>query len=522
MKRADIVCASFWESLSLHSENIINAVDQVVDSLGHPSWLSDSNAIAFKCNHALGLLGSGIESASNKSWLSFVVTEDRDIADRLWSDRGDSKEIRMMVHLSRIRKAPLLCELIATQLQNRKQDFFWLFQAIPQSEESVHGGALDQQITQLKSMLNITPAYGWYASAEGVLMWVGSRLASYLGIPETHALRIGQDIGNTWTSHLAFVHPEDHLGAVRDWEESLQASTPHETRFRIPGGDGVYRWFLVRAEPVFDQHGTVVLWIGINVDIDDFFRADEELRSSKERLARATQIAAVAEMSASIAHEMNQPLGAISANSHAAANWLVAHPPNLERARISIDRIVRDSKAAAEVVQKMRSLFRQEVPSKQSVNILSTAHQVLTLLESEIRNRAFHIEVEVANSIPAVLADAVQIQQVLINLITNAMDAMAFNEKRIIKLRASLQQEAVQIGIWDQGGGVADVEKIFETFFTTKDKGMGIGLAVSRSIIEAHGGTLSVRNHDQGGAEFMLSLPTVKEYGDAKVVGQCH
>lgn len=494
----------------MQRENISNTVDVVVDSLGHPSWLSDDSAIAFKCNDSLHGLRPDLDCDSTTSWLSFIATEDRDVAVRLWSNRGVSTEIRMRVHLARKRKAPLLCEIVANRLKDSDQNPLWLFQAIPQREEAANGDELDQQITQLKGMLNFTPAYGWYASAAGVLMWVGSRLASYLGIPETHALRIGQDIGNTWMSHLEFVHPDDHAGAVKDWAESLHAGTPHETRFRIPGANGIYRWFLIRAEPVFDRQGNVALWIGINVDIDDFLRADEELRSSKERLSRATQIAAVSEMSASIAHEINQPLGAIAANSHAASTWLAANPPNLDRARVSIDRIVRDSKAAAEVVQKMRSLFRQQAPSKQPVDILATALQVVALLDSEIRKRAFRVELHVAEGMPSVLADAVQIQQVLINLITNAMDAMAANETRIVKLRASLLEEFLQIGVWDQGGGVPDVEKIFETFFTTKEKGMGIGLAVSRSIAEAHGGTLSVTNHGQGGAEFMLCLPTVQ------------
>lgn len=495
----------------MQRENISNAVDLVVDSLGHPSWLSDAGAIAFKCNDSLHGLRPDLDCNSNRSWLSFIATEDRDVAERHWSDRGLSTQIRMRVHLARTRKAPLLCELVANRLQASGHGAHWLFQALPQREETANGDELEQQITQLKGMLNFTPAYGWYASASGVLMWVGSRLASYLGIPETHALRIGQDIGNTWMSHLEFVHPDDHAGAVKDWAESLRTSTPHETRFRIPGANGIYRWFLIRAEPVFDRQGNVALWIGINVDIDDFLRADEELRSSKERLARATQIAAVSEMSASIAHEINQPLGAIAANSHAASTWLTANPPNLDRARVSIERIVRDSRAAAEVVQKMRSLFRKQAPSKQPVDILATAHQVVALLDSEIRKRAFRIELHIADGMPSVLVDAVQLQQVLINLITNAMDAMAGNEKRIVKLRALLREESVQIGVWDQGGGVADVERIFETFFTTKEKGMGIGLAVSRSIIEAHGGTLTVTNHNQGGAEFILCLPIPEE-----------
>jgi C4-dicarboxylate-specific signal transduction histidine kinase len=361
----------------------------------------------------------------------------------------------------------------------------------------------------IQAMLNCVPAYSWYASAKGAWIWVNARTSAYLGLPEMHPLCCGEDIGNDWKSHLALLHPDDRATALSSWEESLHASSRHEIRARIRAADETYRWFLLRAEPLRDSEGNVLLWLGINIDIDDQLRADEELRILKERLVRSTQIAAAAAMSASIAHEINQPLGAIVANAHAASTWLTASPPNISRMRIIIDRILRDSNVAADVVQKMRGLFRQQSPQKRPVDISHAVQQVLAVLDADIRKQGVEVIVDIPAGLIPLFADPVQLQQILINLISNAIDAVDGRPSadRRIWLEAEAEVDAIALRVRDTGRGVSDSDRIFETFYTTKPKGMGIGLAVSRSIAEAHDGSLSVLSQPGLGAEFTLKIP---------------
>jgi C4-dicarboxylate-specific signal transduction histidine kinase len=216
-------------------------------------------------------------------------------------------------------------------------------------------------------------------------------------------------------------------------------------------------------------------------------------------------------ISASIAHEINQPLGAIVANAHAASTWLEASPPNVLRVKTLIDRILRDSRVAADVVQKMLDLFKQQPPAKRVIGLPHIVHQVLAILEREIRKNEVEIITRIPAGLPLLFADSVQIQQVLINLIRNAIDAIheALSLDRRIWLEAEPEGESVAVRVRDTGPGVSDPNRIFETFFTTKTNGVGLGLAVSRSIAEAHDGSLTVRNGSERGAEFTLRVPCV-------------
>jgi C4-dicarboxylate-specific signal transduction histidine kinase len=270
-------------------------------------------------------------------------------------------------------------------------------------------------------------------------------------------------------------------------------------------------WSLPRAEPVHIQEGNVLAGLTPGVDMDDPFRINETLRDLSEHLARTKQIAPVAAMSASIAHEINQPLGAIVANAHALSMWLEATPPNLSRAKTLIARILRDSRVAADVVQKMLGLFKQQPPVKQIVALPHMVHQVLTILEPDIQKHEIEVITDIPAGLPLLFADSVQIQQVLINLIGNAVDAVneASSPDRRIWLEAEPEGNTVAVRVRDTGRGVPDPDEIFEPFFTTKTKGMGIGLAVSRSIAETHDGSLTVRNGSECGAEFTLRVPCV-------------
>jgi signal transduction histidine kinase len=239
-------------------------------------------------------------------------------------------------------------------------------------------------------------------------------------------------------------------------------------------------------------------------------RIEEALRSTQARLSRATQIATVAELAASIAHEISQPLSAVVANGQACIQWLSADPPNLPNGRAAAERIVRDGKEAGEVVRHIRALFKKTALEEVALNVNEVIDEVLRLVHSETLRKQIAIETDLEKRLPPTLGDRVQLQQVIFNLLLNgieAMEAVADRPKKLI-IRSKMQgSDAILVEIQDHGAGVADSDKVFEAFYTTKEKGMGMGLSICRSIVEAHGGRMGISPSQGPGTTFFFTLP---------------
>jgi len=319
---------------------------------------------------------------------------------------------------------------------------------------------------------------------------------------------------------LADIHPDD----ARDIEASLERL--HEDRevegqyrmVNIADGPRIIRSI---AHPVLDHSGRVIEYIGTVVDITEQKRAERDLstselerarvqqalREAREKLAQASKIASLAELSASIAHEINQPLQAIVANGHASLRWLDAKPPNIEKAIRTAQRVVRDGNDAAEVVGRIRALFKHAAPAKVDLDVNLLIVQVPTLMAEEVQGSGLCLEIELDEDLPKIRADAVQIQQVIVNLVRNAIEAMVETRRNPLLIRSRRSAGHVVIDVRDQGTGLANLEKIFEPFVTTKQTGMGMGLAICRSIIEAHAGEIGVVHNEGPGVTFSFSLP---------------
>ena len=262
------------------------------------------------------------------------------------------------------------------------------------------------------------------------------------------------------------------------------------------------------GEPLRDPHGKIIQWYGLSIDIDERKRAEDHLRDTRIKLAKASRLATVAELAGSIAHELNQPLMSILANAQAAKRWLNAAPSNVTEANSSIERIIRDARAADETMQHIRALFKQESFDKKDVNIPDILREVVRVVQEDPKKRDVPIECRFEESLPVVPVDQIQIQQVFINLIVNAIEALEEQQVApLVVLRAVTDSNGMLIQVIDNGPGVDDPDRIFDAFMTTKEKGMGIGLAVSRSIVEAHGGRLWAENNKTGGATFNVALP---------------
>lgn len=262
------------------------------------------------------------------------------------------------------------------------------------------------------------------------------------------------------------------------------------------------------------------VFTGFIRDITDRKRAEEErkkateaLLAAHEKLARAAQSATLGELAASIAHEINQPLAAVVANGDACVRWLSAAPANVERARAAAERIARDGRSAAEFVRRIRGLFRHATPEKDALDIEEVVAEVIRVMKDELVGRGAEIRTAFPSELPRICADRIQIQQVVINLVRNALDAMEglSAERKVVEIGGRLEDgESVAIEVLDRGCGIEDAEKVFLPFFTTKRTGMGVGLSICRSIVEAHGGRLRAVRNEGGGSRFIVSLPADK------------
>jgi PAS domain S-box-containing protein len=367
--------------------------------------------------------------------------------------------------------------------------------------------ALRYREHELSQLVNMVPVHIRRLTPEGEPTFFNKRLLDFFGLNDLAQLD-KPDMSRLAAAIQALVHPDDAPLLLDTVRHSLATGEPYSMKYRMRHADGAYRWIDGRGEPVRDQSGAIVQWYAISIDIDGEVRAQEELRLAQASLARASQAASLAELSASIAHEVNQPLAAIVANSSACHRWLSAEPPNLERAKITAERIIRDANSAAEVVSRIRALFRQSVEPRNRTMLGSIIAEARDLMAEEAVRRRVRLDVDVGSSLPLLALDRVHIQQVLVNLIRNGMDAMdSIAGDRVLGVRVRRVGDVVQTEISDRGAGVAFPDKIFEPFFTTKGNGMGMGLAISRSIVESHGGRLWAEKNEPLGAKFVFTLP---------------
>jgi len=442
-------------------------------------------------------------------WLELVIDEDRPRAKAAWQhSQSCGTPLHVGVCLRSIDSengTPV--ELIAFRHNLIDGCELWLFTALHLHASTQRHPSLE---AQLQATLNVIPIQTWYATPSGVLIFVNEAAAEYLGLPQPHHLRFGMDVGGTWDSHLAFVHSEDHAHTRKRWAAAcLRKQEAGEVQLRLLGASGTYRWVLTRAETLRARDGSLLYWVGVNIDIDDEKRACDALNAAKERIAHATQLATVAELSASIAHEIVQPVSAVVANARASLNWLSGEQPNIVQARAAIERVLRDGMSVGNVIHEMRRLFKKETPNKKTIQLNYLIEQLVEVLGADLRDKEITVALDLFPDLPATEADAVQIQQVLHNLIQNASEALDVQSphSKELTIRTKYSDLGVTVEIEDNGTGISEPERVFEAFFTTKEDGLGVGLSISRSIAEAHGGTLTAADRDRGGARFSLALP---------------
>jgi PAS domain S-box-containing protein len=363
--------------------------------------------------------------------------------------------------------------------------------------------ALRDRERELSLLVDMVPSHLWRVTPEGETTFLNKHMADFLGVDASHTFELDAVMATIF-------HPDDTAEVNEEFGRCLATGECFSMKYRLRRHDGAYRWMSGRAEPLRDDGGRIVQWFGLCHDIDDQMHAEEALRRTADRLAQATQAASLAELSASIAHEVNQPLAAIVANSHACHRWLSAEPPNVDRAKLTAERITRDANSAADVVSRIRALFRRAPHARSPEDVNRLIGEVCRLMADEIATKDIRIKTSLEPELPSVALDRVQVQQVFVNLIRNGIEAMdaTVNGARTLHICSSRDGlDAIRVEVCDAGTGFKETERVFEPFFTTKQHGMGMGLAICRSIIESHGGRLWTANNETRGATVAFTLP---------------
>ena len=492
--------------------HIINAVPGLV-------WSADAaGTITFLSQQYLDYIGQESEHALTGAWEQAIHPDDAAALLATW--REAMRAGRSAEHEARLRRAD--------------GSYRWmLFRASPSFDEAGHltewfgvnidiedrrlaqdalqgsEAALRYSERHLQQIVSSIPGLTWSSDASGATTFWSQQYLDYAGADLDQVLGFG---------FADYIHPDDRPSIMKLWGEIIASGNPGEAELRLRRADGEYRWFLIRACPFFDDSGNLTQWFGINVDIENRKRAVEDLRETQNQLARITRMTTMGELAVSIAHEVNQPLMAIVTNAGACLRWMNADRPDLTMARQAAERIVRDGHRAGDIITSLRNLARRSQPRMEPVRLGQVVQVVLDLLQGELQRRGVVASTQLEDDAIPILGDITQLQQVVLNLVMNAIEAMAIADDaspRRLMIRAKTKDREAIVSISDTGPGLGpdDADRLFEAFFSTKAEGIGMGLSICRSIIEAHGGRIWAANNGARGSIFSFTLPLAEGYG---------
>ncbi|GAB2903074.1 hypothetical protein GCM10027093_45200 [Paraburkholderia jirisanensis] len=367
----------------------------------------------------------------------------------------------------------------------------------------------DAAARELQFPWSHVPVMVWSARADGYVDYVNDRWVHVTGLPLERA--------HGWGWKIA-VHPHDREGFIWKWLHLLQHGVEGSIEGRIGTEERGYRWVMSVANPVHDAAGRVSRWYGAILDIEDRKRAEDALQDAHDNLMHATRVATLGELTATIAHEVSQPLAAIAANGAAALRWLNRAEPNLDEAGLAIGRMIKDATRATDVVRQLHALARKDESARQLEDVNHIIQETALLAQPQLTRNRVVLKLDLGAALPLVEVRAVQLQQVLINLMTNGSQSMneVYDRQRQLSVSSGVNSRGgVRVIVRDVGIGISagDRDRMFAPFFTTKHDGMGMGLSICRTIIESHGGTIAVCDNEGPGVHLVVDLPAAAHAG---------
>jgi len=359
----------------------------------------------------------------------------------------------------------------------------------------------------LRELTETIPQMLWSAEPDGAIDYCNQRVLDYTG------LSAEQVRGAGW---MKTVHRDDIEIMSRAWTAAVSSGEPFQQEFRcLRAADRAYRWCISRALPQRDQSGRIIKWFGTVVDLHDWKEAQQALQMTQAELARVSRLTTMGELAASIAHEVNQPLTAVTNNGSACLRLLANRSLDPEVLRRALEEIVADGTRASAVVARIRAFIKKAPAETSELDINEVIQEVLALAGHELHKNQVLVECQLTKTLPLVRADRIQLQQVLLNLIMNGIEATmgVTVQPRALSLESRIDESGnVLVAVRDSGTGLGpEADRLFTPFFTTKANGMGMGLPISRSLIESHGGRLWATANSPHGAVFWFTLPAAGE-----------
>jgi PAS domain S-box-containing protein len=370
-------------------------------------------------------------------------------------------------------------------------------------------GELVKSEARYRAVADYTYDWEYWSAPDGKLLYVSPSCERITGYPPVYFLENPAHLREivvsgdraAWDRHDRAVHTE---------------AVASEIQFRVNTRDGEVRWIDHICQPVIDREGDFRGVRASNRDVTSKMAAESEARQQRHELAHVTRVAAMGELTSSLAHELNQPLAAILNYANAAQRFLSVSQPDLARVQEALAGIIRDDKRASGVIQKVRGMMKKEEPRPSLLDVNSVIEDAIDLIHSDPSLKGSAVTTDLAKGLPAVIGDRVQLQQILINLIMNAaaaMDGVEPEARRLLVKSENHQEDGVKVSVRDSGTGIdgSNKERLFEPFYTTKPAGMGMGLAISQRIINSLGGEIRAENNPDGGATFYFTLSTRDE-----------
>jgi PAS domain S-box-containing protein len=362
---------------------------------------------------------------------------------------------------------------------------------------------LRESESRFQVMADTAPVLIWMTGTDGLCNYFNKPWLEFTG------RTIEQEVGTGW---LDGVHPDDVQLCFDGFLPAFQSRLPFRMEYRLRRADGEYRWVIESGIPRYTVAGEFAGYIGSNIDITDLKRAEEErerLRQIELDLAHINRVSMMGELAASLAHEINQPIAAAVINAKACTEWLKRDEPDIGEACECASRVANNATRAATILDRVRSLYWRDTSGREVIDLNEVIREIAGLLREKANRLSISIRTDLAQNLPLITADRIQMQQVCMNLMLNGIESMKDKSGELTITSKADDDHQIEIAVSDSGAGLpaGDIAQIFEAFFTTKPQGTGMGLSISRRIIESHGGRLWGASNPERGATFFFTLP---------------